>query len=36
MFLEFETEFSIVENKRSCLPRIVDCNKFSQVSLLSL
>jgi hypothetical protein len=36
LFLEFETGFSIAENKRSCLPRIVDCSKFSQVSLLLL
>jgi hypothetical protein len=35
LFLEFKTEFSIAENKR-CLPRVVDCSKFSQVFVLLL
>jgi hypothetical protein len=35
LFLEFENDFSIAKNER-CLPRVVDCSKFSQVFVLML
>jgi hypothetical protein len=35
LFLDFESKNLIAENKKSCLPRIMDFSKISQVVCLS-